>query len=228
MKKLVTVWFAAVLQCACSDPVASQNNAAPVQPTTPAQTIVYDCQSNAGEFSFTTRTRSGEIALWLPPRFERSYLVLAQVRAASGARYEADGVVVWSKGNEAYLEVDGESIRGCAENRYASIWEHAKLSGIDFRGVGNEPGWVLEIRNADSIRFEYDYGQSEVSAPAPEPQTDVSNRTSVWAAQGDAGEFIVTVEGISCNDTMSDHTFGSRVTVLLGDREFHGCGRALH
>ena len=59
------------------------------------------------------------------------------------------------------LEVDGETIRGCTEDRYESIWEDAKLSGVDFRAVGNEPGWVLEIRDSESIRFEYDYGQSE-------------------------------------------------------------------
>jgi uncharacterized membrane protein len=221
MKNIVTLWIAAALQCACS-------NDNEVEPTLPAVTVVYDCQSNAGEFSFTTRTGPGELSVWLPPRFERPYLALGQVRAASGARYEGNGVAVWSKGNEALLEVDGESIRGCAENRYASIWEHAKLSGIDFRGVGNEPGWVLELRHADNIRFEYDYGQSEVSAPAPEPRINMRNRASVWATQSDAGELVVTIEGTSCNDTMSDHTFESRVTVRLGDREFHGCGRALH
>lgn len=154
--------------------------------------------------------------------------MLQQAPAASGSRYEGDGVVVWSKGGEALLEVDGETIRGCRENRYESIWEHAKLSGVDFRGVGNEPGWVLELRNADTILFRYDYGQSEVKVPAPEPQTDQANRRSTWTAMSDAGELVVTVEGMVCNDSMSDHTFATRVTVRLGAREFHGCGRALH
>ncbi len=37
----------------------------------------------------------------------------------------------------------------CTYDRRASIWEHAKLSGVDFRAVGNEPGWVLEVREGD-------------------------------------------------------------------------------
>jgi membrane-bound inhibitor of C-type lysozyme len=49
----------------------------------------------------------------LPARFGRSDLVLGQVRAASGAKYEGDGVVVWTKGDEALLEVDGATYPGC-------------------------------------------------------------------------------------------------------------------
>lgn len=193
-------------------------------PQTPGETVVYNCQSNAGEFSFATRTGPGELAVWLPPRFERPYLVLGQVRAASGAKYEGDGVHVWGKGGDAMLEVDGETIRGCREDRYASIWEHAKLSGIDFRGVGNEPGWVLEIRNADSIRFKYDYGQNEIEESAPEPQVDPANRVARYVTES----MEVTIEGVTCQDTMADYSYESRVTVKVGDREFHGCGRALH
>lgn len=223
-----SILFIAALSNACSDPVAGQHETPPMMPQTPAQTVVYECQSNAGEFTFTTRTGPGELAVWLPRRFGRPYLVLGQVRAASGSRYEGDGVVVWSKGEEALLEVDGETIRGCTEDRYASIWEHAKLSGVDFRAVGNEPGWILEIRNSDTIRFEYDYGQSEVSVKTPEPLNDPANLRGVWATDSEAGELEVIVDGTGCKDTMSDHTFESRVTVRLGDREFYGCGRALH
>lgn len=193
-------------------------------PQTPGQTLVFECQSNAGAFSFTIRTGPGEIALWLPQRFERPYLVLGQVRAASGAKYEGDGVMVWSKGTDAMLEVEGETIRGCTENRYASIWEHAKLSGVDFRGVGNEPGWVLEIRDGDSIRFEYDYGQSEVEVSAPDPEVDPANRSARYVTDS----LEVLVEGVTCNDSMADYTYESRVTVNVAGREYHGCGRALH
>jgi uncharacterized membrane protein len=193
-------------------------------PQTPGQTFVFECQSNAGTFSFTIRTGPGEIALWLPQRFERPYLVLGQVRAASGAKYEGDGVMVWSKGTDAMLEIDGETLRGCTENRYASIWEHAKLSGIDFRGVGNEPGWVLEIRSGNSIRFEYDYGQSELEVSAPEPQVDPANRSARYVTDS----LEVLIEGTSCNDTMADRTYESRVTVNMSGRVYRGCGRALH
>ena len=121
-------------------------------------------------------------------------------------------------------QAPGEMIRDCSKDGYASIWEHAKLSGVDFRGVGNEPGWVLEIRNADSIHFEYDYGENEINESAPEPQEDALNRRARYVTES----MEVTIEGVACQDTMADHSFESRVTVIVGDREFHGCGKALH
>lgn len=79
------------------------------QPT--GRTLVYGCAD--GAFTFQIRTGPGEIAVWLPERFGSRYLVLGQVRAASGAQYRDGAVVVWTKGDEALLEVDGETFRGC-------------------------------------------------------------------------------------------------------------------
>ncbi|WP_420456669.1 YbaY family lipoprotein [Rubrivirga sp.] len=78
------------------------------QPT--GRTLVFGCDQ---AFTFRIRTGPGEIALWLPERFGDRTLVLGQVRAASGARYQDGDVTVWTKGDEALLEVDGESFAGC-------------------------------------------------------------------------------------------------------------------
>ena len=78
----------------------------------------YTCESPDGPFTFRVRTGPGEIALWLPERFEGrdggTYRVLGQVRAASGAKYQDGPVTVWTKGtSEALLEVDGRTFRAC-------------------------------------------------------------------------------------------------------------------
>lgn len=190
----------------------------------PGQTAVFDCESNTGGIRVVTRTGPGELAVWLPESPGLRYLVLGQVRAASGAKYEGDGVVVWTKGDEAQLSVDGSTWQRCALNRRESIWEHAKLSGVDFRAVGNEPGWHMEIRNGDRINFVYDYGDRELEVPAPEPQVDADRRRSEYFT----GTLYVLIAGEPCNDTMSGEAFESRVTLRLDGREFHGCGRALH
>lgn len=83
------------------------------QPT--GRTLVYGC--DAAAFTFRIRTGPGEIALWLPERFGSRYLVLGQVRAASGAKYQDGPVTVWTKGDEALLEVDGETFTGCQLQR---------------------------------------------------------------------------------------------------------------
>ncbi|GMR17080.1 MAG: hypothetical protein BMS9Abin32_136 [Gammaproteobacteria bacterium] len=183
---------------------------------------------DAGDFSFVTRNGPGEIALWLPPALGKPYLVLGQIRAVSGARYMGEGVLVWNKGDTALLEVDGRQYGGCTLNRRSSIWEHAKLSGVDFRAIGNEPGWHLEIREGDSIRFVYDYGQKEVLTSAPQREVDNDRRRATYTVETEADKLQVTIVGERCSDTMSDETFESRVTVTLNDRIYRGCGRALH
>ena len=50
-----------------------------------------------------------------------------------------------------------------------AIWEDAKLRGVDFRAVGNEPGWNLEISADGEMVFIGNYGQTEYKFPTPEP-----------------------------------------------------------
>ncbi len=79
-------------------------------PQETGRTFVYACDPAV---TFRVRTGPGEIALWLPERFGGRYLVLGQVRAASGAKYQDGPVTVWTKGDQATLEVDGETFPEC-------------------------------------------------------------------------------------------------------------------
>lgn len=195
-------------------------------PQETGRTFAFDCEdAEGGSFSFTMKTGPGEAALWLPERFGERYLVLGQVRAASGVRYEGDGVVLWTKGDEALLEVDGERFEGCTLDSQRSVWEHARRSGVDFRAIGQEPGWHLEIRDGDRITFVYDYGQQEAVAPAPAP-TRTGNRT-VYRAETQAHDLTVTITDEPCTDAMSGEAFEASVTVELDGETFRGCGRLL-
>ena len=237
---LILLWLLAMTGCdnavpssdsAQSGPVVDARTEVPPQPQaqkTRRNTHVYRCDNRGELFRLITRTGPGELAVWLPPRFEKPYLVLGQTVAASGVKYSGDGVVVWIKGNSAMLEVAGERITGCQEDVRASIWEHAKLSGVDFRAVGNEPGWHLEIRDGRRIDFTYSYGAESVSMPASEPTSDSAARTAVYQTQNDAHDLTVVLEGTTCSDTMSGEVFETRVSVVLDGTEFYGCGRALH
>ncbi len=193
-----------------------------------AVTAVFECNVDDTSFAFTTRTIDQGLALWLAAKFERPYLALEQSPAASGSRYEGDGVVVWLHGEEAMLEVDGERFSGCRRNSQASIWEHAKLSGVDFRATGNEPGWVLEISERTSIDLSYDYGASRIQANASEPVDDQRAMRSTWDAIVDGVTLKLEISAVACTDSMSGAQFESTVVIYLGDRKFQGCGRALH
>lgn len=169
-----------------------------------------------------------DLALWLPFEFGRPYLVLEQVRAASGARYETEDVMVWLHGGEAMLEVDGTSFKACALDTFASVWEHAKLSGVDFRATGNEPGWVLEVSERTSIYLNYDYGQSLIETTSSEPVDDPVTRQSTFSAVADGRDVTIRISAAKCVDTMNGHEFESTVVVNIDERELRGCGRALH
>ncbi len=207
-------------------PTVAQSDAenAPMRPQPAGSTQAFDCPSAEGPFSFVTRNGPGEMALWLPERFGSRYLVLGQVRAASGAKFEEGDTVFWSKGDEATLELDGETYT-CRVNTSAGPWEHARATGVTFRALGNEPGWLLDIREGERIDFTYDYGEGSVAVPAPAPQKH--GDTTVYEASTEAHTLNVVLKPQACTDTMSGEAYDYTVAVSLDGRAFEGCGRML-
>ncbi len=116
----------------------------------------------------------------------------------------------------------------CDHDHRASIWEHAKLNGVSFRAVGNEPGWVLEIRAGERLDLSYDYGQSELTVPITTRQPGIDGRVTIYSGSAGGQTMKVSLSGEGCSDTMSDETFPTRVQVELDGRTFSGCGRPLH
>jgi membrane-bound inhibitor of C-type lysozyme/uncharacterized membrane protein len=186
-----------------------------------ARTFVYEC---ADGFGFVARIE-GETAWLFLPRKTQS---LPHVESGSGAKYSDGAVTYWGKGEEALLETGDEVHRGCRNNRAKAIWEQAKLDGVDFRAVGNEPGWFLEIRWRHRIVFVGDYGQSRYEFPAPEPQVDQAARKTLLSTRDGGHELVVELRGRPCHDSMSGEPFETTVTVRLDGKTYPGCGRALH
>ena len=103
------------------------------------KTYVYECSNG---FTFTTRVDDENAFLFLADKTA----CLANVPSASGVKYSNGLITFWSKGEEALLDTGDTIYRNCKNNRTKAIWEDTKLDGIDFRAVGNEPGWYLEIK----------------------------------------------------------------------------------
>lgn len=97
----------------------------------------------------------------------------------------------------------------------------------DFRAVGQEPGWNLDIYKGKEIRFTYDYGEREAVTPAPVPEIDPDNDASVYHAVTEANDLHVVIESSPCTDAMSGKPFESTVTVTLNGQTYHGCGEPL-
>ena len=190
-------------------------------------TLVFRCAASSGEtFRFEAWPRDGRVELWLPGRFERRTVALEQVRAASGARYEREGVLFWNRGDEALLRVDDEEYRGCTLDRGGRVWAEARRRGVDFRASGNEPGWYLELRRGDSLHLVYDYGEGELTVAAPQPEVQREQERVVYESQTPERDLRLTIEAEPCVD-MAGTEYPKTVTVELDGKRYRGCGRWL-
>ncbi len=105
------------------------------------------------------------------------------------------------------------------------VWHAAKLRGVAFRAIGQEPGWLLEITNGEEILLVTDYGANRHSMPYVEPIVYQEERRTEYVL--DSYGTVVEIRGTRCTDTMSGESFEVSVTLFLDGKELHGCGRAL-
>jgi len=182
-------------------------------------TYVYTCPDG---YRFSARFRGDSAVVELATRV----IALPQVISASGARYEANGIELWTKGLQASFEVGTAAYRDCEGVRADTPWEEARLLGADFRAVGQEPGWLLDLDREQSIRFVGDYGSIRLATPVPEPVHDGTG-TVTYRARTEAHDLTVVIRRTPCQDVMSGEAFTHAVTVHLDGRELEGCGREL-
>ncbi len=97
----------------------------------------------------------------------------------------------------------------------------------DFRGVGQEPGWQLELRRGSEMRFTYDYGKGTAITPAPAAQLDAASGTRTYHAQAGGNDLEVVIVPVRCTDAMSGKQFAATVSVTHNDRVYRGCGEEL-
>ncbi|MEH6650780.1 MAG: hypothetical protein V7707_12205 [Motiliproteus sp.] len=118
--------------------------------------------------------------------------------------------------------------RETAENQsIESVWQAAKQRGVDFRAVGNEPAWLLEISDADGILLQTDYGTQQYRFSAAAPQTDPSTGNRHYRLQQGQHRLTIRLVDRTCRDSMADIEFSTQVMLLLDGREMSGCGLAL-
>ncbi len=186
--------------------------------TVSASTYYFECDD---QLSFVARVE--EAHAWL---FMQDVTVnLPRRPSASGKKYQSTGYLFWIKGDGALLESDRR--RQCENNRGRAVWEAARLDGVDFRAVGNEPGWLLELAG-DQVVLETDYGTSRYEFRTPPADVDVAARLTRYQVVENGQELSLELKGQRCTDTMSGEIFPTRVSITLNGRILRGCGRALH
>lgn len=203
--------------CACgSVPVNSHDQGQ--KESTKAKTYLFACDD---EFGFVARTDGNSAWLFLPSGTVKTQKI-------SNGEYRSGELVLWLNGEDALLETPGGERFSCSNNRRQAIWEHAKLNGADFRAIGNEPGWYMEIHNQSRLILVTNYGSERQEFDLQEPVINQASRTTRYEVTQDGMEMVLTIKGEPCYDSMSGEKFESAAEVLLNGKPLRGCGRALH
>ncbi|HLT43833.1 MAG TPA: MliC family protein [Luteimonas sp.] len=165
---------------------------------------------------------NGELVLTINTR----RIVLPQAMAASGARYaDADGNEFWNKGDSATLTLGGQR-HDCQATEERSPWDEARQRGVEFRGLGTEPFWSLEVHGGPEPRIELnlDMGERRLLVPQPEALADGEG----YAGQADDGSPVtLRIAREECSDGMSDQVFPAAIELSVGDQDYRGCGAFL-
>jgi hypothetical protein len=124
----------------------------------------------------------------------------------------------------------GGRLIGIGTDRVLAPWDGVFFEltrDTDFRAVGQEPGWLLEIRKAREMRLITDYGADTAVTPVPPGQTDTATGARTYHAVTEAHDLQVLIQPTACTDVMSGESYETTVTITLDGRAYHGCGGLL-
>jgi uncharacterized membrane protein len=105
-------------------------------------------------------------------------------------------------------------------------WESARSQGVDFRAVGQEPGWLLDVHTDDRMVLIWDYGSNRLETPRGEPTYPQEGATR-YEGQSGGHTLVVTTRRAPCEDAMSGEAYPATVEVVIDGRTLNGCGRSV-
>jgi len=219
---LCHVIFSIMLLSSCSPQQNRGSSSSPMSRNGAPASTTYYYECSSGE-KIPVNIKNDAAWVFLPYRTIR----LPHVPAASGAKYSDGTNTYWSKGEEASIVMGQDEYLNCSNNHQLAIWEHAKLTGVDFRAVGNEPGWVLELY-PDRIEYKGDYGQTQQTFSRPQAERSSSAQQTVYHAGNASATMTILLEPRTCYDTMSGEKFSTTVIIRQETMRLVGCGRPLH
>ena len=181
--------------------------------------FAYQCDNSQ---KFTAYVTKDSTWLFLPD----TTLKVLPVEAGSGARYEGASHLYWSQGDKAFFQKPKGAFMNCRTVPEEKAWQAARLRGVDFRALGQEPGWHLEITNGRQIRYIGNYGKDTLVTPVPKPQVGDKQQT-VYQTKKNGQTLKVKIQDQQCTDSMSGFSFPKTVVVTINGNTFRGCGRPL-
>ncbi len=178
----------------------------------------FQCGDVAVDANFET---DGQVSLSLPwARVE-----LPEVPAASGARFGDGDIEFWTRGSDqARLTTADNGSVECSPRDSVSPWTQAMLKGVDFRAVGNEPGWHMEVFEDEGRMFLIrDHGADHQVFEDVEVLAD---QAGYRAASADK-EVVVRLDQVPCQDAIVGWTSPVMVSLEINGQTVQACGRFL-
>lgn len=125
-------------------------------------------------------------------------------------------------------EASAPAVEATAADNIARMpaWGEARAVGVDFRGVGQEPGWMIDVYQQNRILLLLDYGETLTEFPLPAPAYPQEGATR-YETQANGQTLVVTIRRFPCQDAMSGEAFPSTVEITIGERTLNGCGRSV-
>lgn len=182
--------------------------------------FVYECGDSV---QFTAHVREDSSWLFLPD----TTLKVNRVKSGSGARYEAASHIFWKKGEEALLQLPTGGLMSCKKIPRESSWKAARVRGVDFRAVGQEADWTLEITEGEQINLSGGPGQDTIKTTVLSPQIK-DNKRRVYHIQTPSHRLKVEIIDKPCRTAEDGTALPYTVTITLDGKTLQGCGRALN
>lgn len=180
---------------------------------------VYTCNDGT---RMTALFDADSVRLFLPGR---SVMMRYISTGENGARYDRDGDVFVTHGENAILTQHGMPSRSCIGSKGPGPWELARLAGVDFRAVGHHPNWTLEMDQEGAIVLTGESVGGRATFPWSRPEH--TDDRALWNSRSHGEMLTILVVKRPCLDEETNEQFEATVTAILDNRTYQGCGRAL-
>ena len=223
MRYLLPFLLAFLCTSACSegDPFSSstsgQQDPTVWVPPDEADTYVFEC----GEDGFTAHITPEKAVVFR----DGGAITFTLSDSTSGLLFDNQTSRLHITDQIADLETSDLSLTGCSNNTRAAIDENARYRDVDFRAVGQEPGWIVELSESQSILYLANYATDTYRFPAPEP--DRRGDTLHYDVAHEGHRLQLSLIREPCSDIMSGEKYGYSAFVSLNDDNVRGCADKL-
>ena len=224
MRSILALAAVALASTGCAAP-------APDEPASQQSSLVrvsYACENGPPlTVIFDNNARTATIE-GVPP------IVLPQAPSGSGFIYETPRHRLQGKGDELLYTVGRAAPQKCRAggspetSEWASIDAHyAKLraQGVDWIAVGQEPGWIAEVKDGEQISVTADYGERKAIVPAP--AANAPGAPVEYHSVTEAHDVRLTITREACSDSMSGRPYPARAVLILDGKRYEGCAQPL-